>query len=330
MRKLYYLMLIVLVPLALTGCGGSGGGDDTTADENTTTDSTEQMAVVTSDNSLSLSQEATRSVSDAGSSGDAMNAASTSLGGIANSGAAMVMDRVTASTADCPGGGTVVVDSLENAVISYSALQCVTADGVVLNGVLYLSSGVWEETGTEVVLETGADGFSTGTCSFSGGIAVRFKMEQTQVAEGTQTLVVAEYATSEDGFVSNCGDEAFSLAGGTSVRNEFVYTLNSNGELVSMSNTVTAGGKFEAPDGSGYLNVTSQNLEYTSNTDTYESGYGTAQCPSSGSITVEGDGGSKVDVYFGPDAGDGYEVQVIGPDYPAQYTTCADFLAASQ
>jgi hypothetical protein len=208
------------------------------------------------------------------------------------------------------------------------ASQCEVNSGAVLDGELTISVSSWNSTGTELTFETGSSGFSNGTCSFSGGLVYRFKLETTAVSSGTQYNYTYEYGATSSGFQSNCGNDPVSLAANSSVSNQFSYTLGSGSVVVASSNSVQASAEFQLSNTNETVTVQSQGLEYT--VQGTSNSFGSAQCPSSGQVTVTDSDGDTVSIYFGDDAPSPYVVQVTGPDgFVSEFQSCSDFMNAT-
>ncbi|SCZ62287.1 hypothetical protein SAMN03097708_02292 [Thiohalomonas denitrificans] len=336
MQKKSYLMLFPLLLLGLHGCGGgSSGGDDTDMDSGGGTDAT---AKVTDDNALAAAQEATRGAGGAGSAGDELSSATDELASISGD-AEEKIARTSVVSADCPGGGTLEATALNNtsgsSTIEYVATNCDTGGSEPFNGVMVLTVGEWDEFpngGIESLIETDNGAFTGNGCSFEGAFGWRIYTEMPDTLPDGDYLFVFEYGTTSDhGFSVECDTGAdFSLNADASVRNSFSYTV-SGSTYSNYSNTVTVGGSFESPDGEGTLLLSAEDLSYPVD-ENNESLYGDSGevCPDGGSITVTGADNTEVAVYFGDDAPDPHEVQVIGPDgYTAEFQTCNDFLTAT-
>lgn len=317
------LAAVGLLPITLVACGGGSSSGGSSSEP------------ITADNALTLSQEATASVSKTGSSGAELENAFDAFGAISSSGStAAGLQAATTGSYSCPAGGTlnykVEESSSESVSIKYTATDCRpdSPSNVVMNGVLTItssSSTTADSMVFELVFATGSSGFSNGICQFKGGLRYHMTMDQTVLAGGgTEYVYNYSYGATSAGFYSDCSEPPVSLAGSTEVSNVFSYTTDSEGNFVSSSSTVTASGKFVSEEGDSYT-ISSSGLEYASSGDSSE--YGTASCPSAGSITVSDGSGGEVQVYFGEDAPEPYEVQVTGPDgFVGEYLSCEAFL----
>ncbi|MBW3568172.1 MAG: hypothetical protein KY410_09505, partial [Proteobacteria bacterium] len=166
-------------------------------------------------------------------------------------------------------------------------------------------------------------------CEFNGGLVLRIYVEESSDPHGENRFVF-EYGATDKGFISFCEpDEEINIAANTLVRNEFTFAYAEDGSMTS-SNTVDIQGGFEAPDGSGYVTLIAEDLEYAV-TENGDSTYGSAMsCPIGGSMKLTGGAGSTATIYFGDDAPAGYAVQVIGPEgFVAEFETCEAFLEAA-
>lgn len=333
MSRMKFMMLALSAGVLVAGCGGSSdeGGDDA------------PMAVINAENTVAYSKEATLSLNGMAAAGDALNEVMGQLGSLSAGvpGAAGIRKLAKAAaeeTYDCPGGGTVTVTSggdSSSQTVHFVANECTDEFGSTLHGELHVTIGPWDEfpgseSAFEMIMETGSDGLAGDDCEFNGGLVMRLYASQSTVAYGENHFVF-EYGTTDEGFIAFCEpDEYISIAANTLVRNDFTYTNHEGGGMTS-SNTVSVSGGFEAPDGSGFVTVVAEDLEYGV-TEGGESEYGDAMsCPSSGEIRLTGEGGSTASIYFGDDAPAGYAVQVIGPDgFVAEYETCEAFLSATQ
>ncbi|MFP4611536.1 MAG: PQQ-binding-like beta-propeller repeat protein, partial [Thiohalophilus sp.] len=335
-RRAYWLVVAPLLALALQGCGG-GGGSSSTDDPDSDSGAT---ATVSEDNALSVAQEGTRTISSTGGDGGDFTAFANTLPSSSDSSTATAggADFTTQATETCDNGGTLEYDVLsdntsENTTIEYIATDC-ELDGETLDGTFELTVGTWEEfspEGIESLFETRDGPFTTTDCSFEGGFGFRVYYDMPETLPGGDYEFVFEYGTTADrDFSASCPDHSYSLAADTSVRNRLEYTLDDNGDLVgSVYNVVTAGGSFESPDDDGTLVFSTTDLEFPVD-DNNESEFGDVACPSGGSFTITGADDNEVTVYFGDDAGDSYEVQVMGPNgYLAEYETCSEFLSSS-
>lgn len=320
---------------ALAGCGG--GGDDA--------GKASPSAIISAENTLAYGQEATVSLNGMAGAGEALSEVISQLSMITTGSADGAMRRkpTTAAaneTVECAGGGTVTIESSgsssQEQTVRFVADQCIDGAGAMLHGELLAVIGQWDEfanrevPGVEMTLETGAGGFASDTCDFNGGLVLRVYAEQAADPYGENRFVF-EYGTTDAGFIAFCEpDREINLAADTLLRNEFIFAQAEDGSMTS-SNTVNIHGGFEAPDGSGYVTLVAEDLEYAVS-DSGESQYGAAMsCPVSGRISITGGEQSTASIYFGDDAPAPYAVQVRGPDgFLAEFETCEAFLAAAQ
>jgi len=336
MQKKSCLMLLPVLLLGLHGCGGgSGGGDDVDVGDDAGTDS---LAVVTDDNALAAAQAATSGAGGAGSAGDELSDATSAFASISG-GAEEKTARTSVVSANCPYGGTLQATALNStsggSTIEYVATDCDTGGSEPFNGTMVLTVGEWSEFpngGIESLIETDNGPFTGNRCRFEGAFGWRVYTEMPDTLPDGDYLFVFEYGTTADhGFSVECATGAdFLLNADSSVRNSLSYTV-SGSSYSNYSNTVTVGGSFESPDGEGTLLLSAEDLSYPVD-ENNESVYGDPGevCPVNGSITVTGADNTEVAVYFGEDASDPHEVQVIGPDgYTAEFQTCDDFLTAT-
>lgn len=318
----------------MAGCGGGGDGSDASA------------AVISSENTITYGQEATTSLNGMANAGEAMNEILGQLSMISTGSANAVIQKpgmmlsATEETIQCAGGGTVTIESsgtsAQEQTVHFVADQCIDDTGAMLHGELIAIIGPWDEfanrevPGVEMIIETGAGGLAGETCEFNGGLVMRVYAEQATDPYGENRFVF-EYGTSDAGFISFCEpDREINIAADTLVRNELMFAQAEDGSMTS-SNTVNIHGGFEAPDGSGYVTLVAEDLEYAVS-ENGESLYGAAMsCPVSGSLIITGGEQSTASIYFGDDAPAPYVVQVIGPDgFLAEFETCEAFLTATQ
>lgn len=324
---------ILITAIASTVLLAACGGDD---DIN---DAASGKAPITADNALKVSQDATEGLTEMEDASESLTQLTEAFGSItARNPDYTFAEKLSAKpeeTLQCPGGGSITVVTNDTTsttqTVDYIASDCVTSSGETVNGELYLTVGPWDEfpqNSFEVIMETGSAGISTTSCGFTGGMVTRFHSDQATDPNGVNSFVI-EIGTTDSGFTAGCtGAEEISVAANTLVRNEFSYSYAADGTMTS-SSSLSINGSFEASDGSGYVDVSATNLEYGVANDG-SSLYGEATCPSAGSMTITGAGGSTVSVYFGDDAPAPYVVQVIGPDgYLAEFETCEAFLAAT-
>lgn len=331
MSRMKFMVPALFAGVLVAGCGGS---DD---------DGGDAMAVISAENTVAYSKEATLSLNGMAAAGDALNEVMGQLGALSAGvpgaeGIRKLAKAAAEETYDCPGGGTVTVTSSGDSssqTVRFVANQCADESGSTLHGELHVTLGPWDEfpgseNALEMIMETGSGGLAGNDCEFNGGLVLRLYAAESPDPYG-ENVFVFEYGTTDDGFISFCEpDQEVVIAANTLVRNELTYAYLEGGGMTS-SNTVSAAGGFEAPDGSGYVTVAAEDLEY-SVTDNGESEYGaTASCPSSGQITITGANDSTANIYFGDDAPAGYAVQVTGPDgFVAEYETCEAFLSAME
>lgn len=332
MSRIRFMALALSAGALVAGCGG---GDDDGDDA--------PMAAISAENTLTYSKEATLSLNGMAVAGDALSEVMGQFGtlsaGVSGPAAIGKLAKAAADeTYACPGGGTVTVassaGSSQTQSVRFVADHCVDDYGAMLHGELRVTIGPWDEfpgsaTAFEMIMETGSGGLAGDDCEFNGGLVLRLFAQQSPDPYG-ENVFVFEYGTTDDGFISFCEpDQEIVIAANTLVRNELAYAHLESGGMTS-SNTVSAAGGFEAPDGSGFVEVVAEDLEYGV-TESGESEYGEAMsCPSSGHITLTGAGGSTASIHFGDDAPAGYAVQVIGPDgFVAEFATCEAFLSAT-
>ena len=331
MSRLTITTLALAGSILLAGCGGSDGDDDA------------PLAVIDAQNTLAYGQQATTSLNGMAGAGEALNEVMGQLSMLTTGSADFVTAQkatllATEEIVECSGGGTVTIEtsgSAEQSTVRFSADQCVDDSGAMLHGVLRVTVGQWDEfassefPGIELVMETGGSGLASDTCEFNGGLVLRVHAAESSDPYG-DNMFVFEYGTTDAGFIAFCEpDEEINIAGDTLVRNEVTYAYTEGGGMTS-SSSVNVHGGFEAPDGSGFVTVVAEDLEYAVTAEG-DSTYGAASCPSSGQLTLTGGAGSTASIYFGDDAPPGYAVQVIGPDgYVAEFETCEAFLAATQ
>lgn len=324
------MILILFTGASVTGCGGSGDDEGS-------------AGVISAENTIAYGQEAMVSLNGMAGAGEAFAEVMAQFSTISTGRADFVTSRksimaATEETVECAGGGTVTIESSEGSsqeqTARFVADRCIDDTGAMLHGELHITITQWDEfssgehPGIEMTMETGAAGLASDTCEFNGGLVLRIHAAESSDPYGENRFVF-EYGATDEGFISFCEpDEEINIAANTLVRNELAFTYAEDGSMTS-SNTVDIQGGFEAPDGSGYVTLTAEDLEYavTANGD---STYGTTSCPISGSMKLTGGAGSTASIYFGDDAPAGYAAQVIGPEgFVAEFETCEAFLDAA-
>lgn len=342
MKKLVNISVIAVFGGALMACGGGGGGSSSGGG------GPKPSAEVTASNALLAAQVATESVAEAGTATEEMEGVSDTLDSLSDSSGASALTVPSAQPVvvlECSSGSvTADVLSVSGAsAIRYTADQCVdSVSGDEHDGVLVTTVGPWNEYsgGIETLLVVESDQFTSGSCTFEGGIGFR-TWSSTPGATGTGTPAdgtyhfVFEYGATSAGFSTNCNGNNVFLGPNSSVLHEVSWTVVGGIIQGNVTSTVSSGGIFEAPQTTGGTNGDNGDLLFEATDLVYDAndqdnnGFTDpgVTCPLSGTITVSGTGGSEVTVYFGTDTNvQGKAVQIVGPGINKNYDTCDDFL----
>lgn len=238
----------------------------------------------------------------------------------------------------CAGGGSITYEESEESdgsvLLHVVADHCVDETGASVHGEFTVMIGTWSEfpqDSFEMKMETAQGGVASDECSFVGGMIWRFHSDYGMSA-GESVRFVSEYGSTEDGFNGTCKpDEDANLRPNTLVRNDLTYVVSEGGGEVTGTNLVTVHGGFDVPDGSGYVEVVAEDLEYPISEDGDNLFGAVETCPTSGTMKLTGAGNSSLSLYFGDDAPAGFAVQLIGPEgFVAEFETCEAFLSAAK
>jgi|GEM_PF-3435655 len=330
------LAFSAVASLALTGCfGGSSSSDDNG-------DSTIDLSPVTAENERDISISAAESIEGLFSGENTTESFSDALGGISSSSTQSAGTNISTSSNSCTEGDISI--SQDGDTISYNIdgscdIELNGGQTATISGGYIFASRDWSDQpcnnpqfsnefiwgGNPIFTGEGAIDFY-----IEGGYGFRLASQMPQPVGDGDYCFAFEYGSTSEGLVLETPDRSVEVGPNTSSGVTVTFTVVGD-DVFNYSEEVTAGGVFELEEDAFY-EVSTSGLELTGEENVDEGSVGDSSqfqpsgqfCPYAGTVTVSGADGSQVEVFFGKDAADPYEVQVIG-DVVTEYETCDDF-----
>lgn len=330
----YPLAVSVVASVALAGCfGGSSSSDD---------DDTADLSPVTAENERDVSVEAAKSVEGLFDGDDTTESFSDALSGFSSSSTQTTANNVGAAGNQCSESD--ISFSEDGDTISYEvdgSCEIDTDQGTAeISGGYVFTSGEWDDQPCDSP-QMSQEFIWGGNPIFSGDDPINFYIEggygfrwasqmPTPIGDGDYCYAF-EYGSTDDGLILETSDRSIDVAPNTTSGLIVEFTVQ-GGDVVGYNEEVTAGGTFELAEGEFY-EVSASGLELRGEDEVDEENLGDSSqfepggqfCPNAGSVTISGAEGSEVQVFFGSDTQDAYEVEVHGESSVTEYETCDDF-----